>query len=243
MPDFPKPNEWVHLALAWDETTGIRFYVNGKLAGEKAATGMFDAALDQFGPHSRIIAPTGVESSYNYDRGGDIDELRIYDRMLSTTTSPRSPGTKSHNPFRQSPHPGRQGLAEGMVVPLRLESAPTTFPALGPVPLRSAKVEIHDAYDLKRWWWKGTDGIRETTWPGVYNRSTLTGRFDLLQLPDWDCYALSGKSVLLRAQPSPGTTSRSRAGRATSLLTPAPASPAVADPTSTTRLTTREDAL
>ena len=44
---------------------------------------MFDAALDQFGPHSRIIAPTGVESSYNYDRGGDIDELRIYDRMLS----------------------------------------------------------------------------------------------------------------------------------------------------------------
>src|SRR5579862_2731026 len=83
MPDFPKPDQWVHLALAWDETRGIRFYVNGKLAGEKAATGMFDAALDQFGPHSRIIAPTGVESSYNYDRGGDIDELRIYDRMLS----------------------------------------------------------------------------------------------------------------------------------------------------------------
>ena len=73
----------MHLALAWDETTGIRFYVNGKLAAEKPATGMFDAALDQFGPHSRIIGPTGVESSYNYDRGGDIDELRIYDRMLS----------------------------------------------------------------------------------------------------------------------------------------------------------------
>src|SRR5258708_25748555 len=83
MPNFPKPNEWVHLALAWDEQNGIRCYVNGKLAGKKAATGMFDAALDQFGPHSRIIAPTGVESSYNYDRGGDIDELRIYDRMLS----------------------------------------------------------------------------------------------------------------------------------------------------------------
>ena len=83
MPQFPKPNEWVHLTLAWDETVGIRFYVNGKLAGTKAATGPFDAALDQFGPHSRIIAPTGVESSYNYDRGGDLDEVRIYDRMLS----------------------------------------------------------------------------------------------------------------------------------------------------------------
>lgn len=83
MPNFPEPDEWVHLSLAWDETTGIKFYVNGKLAGEKAATGMFDAALDQFGPHSRLIAPTGVESSYNYDRGGDIDEVRIYDRMIS----------------------------------------------------------------------------------------------------------------------------------------------------------------
>ena len=83
MPNFPKPDQWVHLALSWDETTGIRFYVNGKLVAEKAATGIFDATLDQFGPHSRLIAPTGVESSYNFDRGGDVDELRIYDRMLS----------------------------------------------------------------------------------------------------------------------------------------------------------------
>src|ERR1700677_2341202 len=83
MPDFPKADQWVHLALAWDETFGIRFYVNGKLAATKAATGLFDTALDQFGPHSRVIAPTGVESSYNYDRGGDLDELRVYDRALS----------------------------------------------------------------------------------------------------------------------------------------------------------------
>ena len=83
MPKFPKPNERVHLALAWDEKSGIRLYVNGRLVATTAATGPFDAALDQFGPHSRIIAPTGVESSYNYDRGGDIDELRVYDRMLS----------------------------------------------------------------------------------------------------------------------------------------------------------------
>ncbi len=83
LPDIPKPDQWVHLALAWDETSGIRFYVDGKLMATKEATGLFDTALDQFGPHSRIIGPTGVESSYSYDRGGDIDELRIYDRMLS----------------------------------------------------------------------------------------------------------------------------------------------------------------
>src|ERR1035437_5274550 len=80
---FPKPDQWVHLTLTWDETTGIRFYVDGKMVAEKAATGMFDAGLDQFGPHSRIIGPTGVESTYSYDRGGDLDELRIYDRALS----------------------------------------------------------------------------------------------------------------------------------------------------------------
>ena len=57
------------------------------------------------------------------------------------------------------------------------------------------KVEIHDAYDLKRWWWKATDGIRETTWPGVFNRSRLVGRNDYFQLPDWDCYSLSGKAI------------------------------------------------
>ncbi len=61
--------------------------------------------------------------------------------------------------------------------------------------MRIRKVEIHDVYDLKRWWWKANDGIRETTWPGVYNRSRLPGRNDYFQLPDWDCYSLSGTSV------------------------------------------------
>jgi Concanavalin A-like lectin/glucanases superfamily len=196
MPDFPKPDQWVHLALAWDETTGIRFYVNGKLAGEKAATGMFDAALDQFGPHSRLIAPTGVESSYNYDRGGDIDELRIYDRMLSDDNIvslakgeiPQSipPITRNiETKDWQQEWWFHYGWNRPGDIPTPLDSPFTTV----------RKVEIHDVYDLKRWWWKATDGIRETTWPGVYNRSRLIGRNDYFQLPDWDCYSLSGKTL------------------------------------------------
>ena len=61
--------------LAWDETSdGIRFYVNGKLAGE-AATGMFDAALDQFGARaSSLLRASRVPTLY--DRGGDIGELQ-----------------------------------------------------------------------------------------------------------------------------------------------------------------------
>ncbi len=196
MPNFPKPDRWALLTLTWDETTGIRFYVDGKMVAEKAATGMFDAGLDQFGPHSRIIGPTGVESSYNFDRGGDIDELRIYDRAISDENV--------------------AALAKGEI-PQNIPSAARSFASAetqkewwfhygwnrpGDVPAALPaknttirKVQINDAYDIGRWWWRATDGIRETTWPGVYNRSRLTGRFDYFQLPDWDCYAISGKTV------------------------------------------------
>jgi hypothetical protein len=221
LPEIPKPDQWLHLALAWDETSGIRFYVDGKLMATREATGLFDTALDQFGPHSRIIAPTGVESSYSYDRGGDIDELRIYDRMLSDDNI----AGLAKNQIPQSIPPLVRTVATG--VPPAEVAAPIlpsegrfdsgsghatdwqqewdlkygwNRPGDDPVVLNEEyttvrKVEIHDVYDLDRWWWKATDGIRETTWPGVYNRSRLIGRDDYFELPDWDCYSLSGKTV------------------------------------------------
>src|SRR5499427_5747085 len=54
---FPKPDEWTHLALSWDETRGIRFYVNGKLAAVNEMAAVYNTGLDEFGPHSRIISP------------------------------------------------------------------------------------------------------------------------------------------------------------------------------------------
>ena len=221
LPENPKPDEWVHLALAWDETSGISFYVNGKLMATKEATGLFDTALDQFGPHSRVIGPTGVESSYSYDRGGDIDELRIYDRALSDGNI----AGLAKNEIPQNIPPIDRKVAAGAAPE---ESAAPVVASEGrfdsgsghatdwqqewnlkygwnrpgdePVLIDSAyttvrKAEIHDVYDLDRWWWKATDGIRETTWPGVYNRSRLIGRDDYYELPDWDCYSLSGKTV------------------------------------------------
>lgn len=186
MPNFPAPNVWIHLTLAWDETKGIRFYVNGRLAGEAAATGRFDAGLDQFGPHSRIISPQGVEATYNYDRGGDLDELRIYDRMLSDDNVAE---LARHEIPREIPPVTRTLSAkdgDGKAQTWRAEwlhrygwNRPDDLPAALPAQKTTVrKVEIHDAYDLKRWWWKGTDGIRETTWPGVYNRSRLPNRYD-----------------------------------------------------------------
>ncbi|HKE55895.1 MAG TPA: LamG-like jellyroll fold domain-containing protein, partial [Pyrinomonadaceae bacterium] len=196
MARFPKPNEWVHLALAWDETRGIRFYVNGQLAAKQETSAVLYAGLDQFGPHSRIISPMQVQSAYNFIRGGDIDEIRIYDRMLSD----------------QNVDSLARGVAPVEVPPLKRDlsakqwrdewwlrygwNRPNDLPPYLNSPQTTVrKVEIYDAYDLKRWWWKANDGIRETTWPGVYNRSRLPGRNDYFQLPDWDCYSLSGKSI------------------------------------------------
>ncbi|HEV7747150.1 MAG TPA: LamG-like jellyroll fold domain-containing protein [Pyrinomonadaceae bacterium] len=199
MPAFPKPNEWVNLALAWDETRGIRFYVNGVLAASQDRQAVLYAGLDQFGPNSRTIGPMQVQSDYNFTRGGDIDELRIYDRMLSDENVASLAKGKAPQQIPaiarslaqktwQDEWWLRYGWNRKGDAPPYLSSAQTSV----------RKVEIHDAYDLKRWWWKATDGIRETTWPGVYNRSRLPGRNDYFQLPDWDCYSLSGKSVTFR---------------------------------------------
>ena len=198
MPDFPKPAEWTHLALAWDETRGIRFYVNGKLAAAKETVAVYNTGLDQFGPHSRIVSPWQVQSDYNFVRGGDIDEIRIYDRMLADANIATL--ARGNAPTDLPPLPARS-LADAATRAEwflrygwnRPDDPPPALPAGPNVAIR--KVEIHDAYDLKRWWWKACDGIRETTWPGVYNRSRLPGRNDYFQLPDWDCYVDSGKAI------------------------------------------------
>ena len=194
---FPVPGEWTHLALAWDETRGIRFYVNGRPAAQNETTAVYDAALDQFGPHSRIISPYNVQSDYNFVRGGDLDELRIYDRMLAD--GPIAALARGAAPADLAPLAARDLRDARWRDEWRWHYGwnrpddPPPYYAGATLTVR--KVEIHDAYDLKRWWWKACDGIRETTWPGVYNRSRLPGRNDYFQLPDWDCYVQSGKSI------------------------------------------------
>jgi hypothetical protein len=197
MDKIPAPGEWIHLALSWDETEGIKFYVNGRIAGVQSASGtVFDTGLDQFGPHSRIISPYQVQSAYNFMRGGDIDELRIYDRMLtddmiSGLASGKAP--LKFSPFvrdlSQRKWRDEWWLQNGWNLP---NDAPPVLPS---IETKIRKVEIHEAYDINRWYWKANDGIRETTWPGVYNMSRLPGRYDYFVLPDWDCYSGSGQSV------------------------------------------------
>jgi hypothetical protein len=197
MDDFPAPREWTHIAFSWDETLGVRLYINGQLVEQKSVVGkVYDTGLDQFGPHSRIISPYQVQSLYSFMRGGDLDELRIYDRMLpDSQVEGLSHGEVPVNlPELQrdlSIRRWRDAWWErhGWNLP---NDPPPTLPE-GNTVVR--KIGIHEAYDVKRWIWKANDGIRETTWPGVYNMSRLPGRYDYFVLPDWDCYSVSGQTI------------------------------------------------
>ena len=189
---LPHPDEWTHFALTWDEKTGIKFYLNGEKVGQRDTTVVLNAGLDQFGPHSRIISPYQVQSMYNHQLGGDIDELRIYaqpldDKQIAALSNNQLPSVPLeqrdiNNPAVQTSWKRYYGF----------ETAP---PYLSHERTTVRKVAIHETYDLKRWYWKSNDGIRETTWPGVFNRSSIIGRNDYFQLPDWDCYSLSGWAV------------------------------------------------
>ena len=194
---FPAPDEWTHLALSWDETDGIRFYVNGRLAAGEHRPAVYAAGLDQFGFHSYIIANWNVDSDFNYVRGSDVDDIAFFDRALSGENigqlykgefPSRIPdlNVDISNAIYRDEWLLRQGF-----------NRRGDLPAVIPDSVSVRKVEVHDAFDLKRWWWKGMDGIRETTWPGVYNRSRLKGRNDYFQCPDWDCYSVSGKEYIL----------------------------------------------
>ncbi len=197
MDQFPGPDEWMHIAFSWDETRGVRLYINGELAEEKTVEGkVYDTGLDQFGPHSRIISPYQVQSMYNFKRGGDLDELRIYDRMLTDSQiSGLSHGEGPDMiPDLQRDLNERQWRdawwdRHGWNLP----NDPPPQLAYNNVAIR--KIGIHEAYDVKRWMWKANDGIRETTWPGVYNMSRLPGRYDYFVYPDWDCYSMSGQTI------------------------------------------------
>jgi hypothetical protein len=192
----PAAEDWTHIAFTWDETIGIRLYLNGRLQASEDAAGVWDAGLDQFGAHNRFINAQHIWSNYNHTRGGDFDDLVIYDRMLDadqvallasgerprvTSGSPIPPS----NPVYRAAWNARFGWDDPENPPPSLV-APAT---------RIKKVEVHDAYDLKQWVWKGCDGIRETSWPYVYNQSRLPGRLDYFIEPDWNCYSGSGKTV------------------------------------------------
>lgn len=192
---LPEPDQWFHVAFSWDETVGVRLYIDGELAAKLDREALLYAGLDQFGTHSRVISNAQVQSSYNYMRTGDFDEITVFDRML-TDGEVRAVSRLEMPALAELPARDLREERWNREWQRRFGFDAGEMPAALTHPATAVrKVEIHDAWDHKRWWWKGCDGIRETTWPGVYNRSGLPGRTDYFVLPDWDCYSVSGKEI------------------------------------------------
>jgi hypothetical protein len=188
LPTAPAASDWTHVAFAWDETLGVRLYVDGREVARKDTTADFDAGLDQFGLAGRVMSPHQVQSRYNFLRGSDFDEIRIYDRMLDAA------GVAALAALREPA--SAQPAGDERQAWLHRYGWDRAAPPLLDAPVTAIrKVEFADARDLKAWMFKGTDGIAETTWPGVYNRSRLPGRSDYFELPDWNVYVDGGKAL------------------------------------------------
>ncbi len=196
MPARPDPKAWHHIAFSWDETVGVRLYVDGREVARRDQRADLDNGLDQFGLAGRVLSPHQVQSRYNFMRGSDLDELRVYDRMLppadiAALSAKREPAAA----------PPADAAARRMAWLNRYGWDRASPPVLTDPVTRVRKVEFADARDLKQWMWKGVDGIAETTWPGVYNRSRLPGRHDYFELPDWNTYVGGGKTYDLAVPP------------------------------------------
>ncbi|TPG52905.1 LamG-like jellyroll fold domain-containing protein [Sphingomonas glacialis] len=187
IPQTPSADAWKHIAFAWDETKGVQLFIDGTLVARKDQVADLDSGLDQFGLAGRAMSPHQVQSRYNFMRGSDLDEIRVYDHMLR-------PADVAALADKRDPLPVAPDTTGRRTAWLHRYGWDKTLPPLLDAPVTTVrKVEFADAKDLKQWMWKGVDGIAETTWPGVYNRSKLPGRDDYFELPDWNVYVEGGK--------------------------------------------------
>lgn len=193
---LPAADAWRHMAFAWDETAGVRLYVDGREVARKDQAADLDSGLDQFGLAGRVLSPHQVQSRYNFMRGSDFDEIRVYDHMLAATDVAAL--ADKRDPAPAAPV---DMVAQRKAWLHRYGWDRASPPVLDAAVTRVRKVEFADAKDLKQWMWKGIDGIAETTWPGVYNRSRLPGRDDYFELPDWNTYVEGGKRYDLTIPP------------------------------------------
>ncbi len=71
----PLPNQWQHVALAWDCTTGIRLYFDGRPMLDRKVSWKPTPVSERFA--------VGSDRAFSHPFLGRMDELMIFDRALS----------------------------------------------------------------------------------------------------------------------------------------------------------------
>ena len=147
MDALPAADQWRHLAFAWDETVGVRLFVDGNEVARKDQKADLDAGLDQFGLAGHVLSPHQVQSRYNFMRGSDQDEIRVYDRMLDAAGASALAG--------KGESPALPRLPDTRAAWLHRYGWDKGAPPLLDAPItRVRKVEFADAKGLKQWMWK-----------------------------------------------------------------------------------------
>lgn len=202
--DAPAPDAeaWTHFAIAWDETKGLTLYVDGKPAAKTEQTAVLDNGLYGFGQAGRIISGYQVQNAYDWQRGGDVDEVSTFDRMLgdadvAALAERRQPADAPARDINTAAIREAWSLRYGFNRP----NDPPPYLSAPSTMLRV--VRPTEARDLAELFSKGDDGLRESTWPGVYNRSRLPGRHDYFTLPDWNVYEAGGRALTLSMPDQP----------------------------------------
>ncbi len=199
-------SRWRHMALSWDELDGLRFYLDGRPVAAAPGPLHLKARLDQFGLLARAVTPHHTSGTEN---AGSLDEVRIYDRALPSAAirelaegrEPADAGPAFEPPAAHLA--GRYGWAD-------CESrSPTSLgkdcgipDAVAGAALHVRKVAVLEGRDIVapdkgKFWLKGADGKRETTWPMVGHGYTEEGKRYRLKLPaePWNYLRITGNLV------------------------------------------------
>ncbi|HRU06966.1 MAG TPA: LamG domain-containing protein, partial [Candidatus Brocadiia bacterium] len=144
-------DKWHHLAVVWDETQGLRGYLDGKEAGSSWGKAPFHRGYLSAGR----LAITGA----------DFDDLRVYDAALPV---------EAIQTLAQGREPAAAPASAQVPVSHRLEAlswdkAPASqfIPVSGPT--RIARADISDARALRKSGWRAVDGRHDSAWPLYYH--------------------------------------------------------------------------
>lgn len=164
---------WFHLAFAWHELDGLRFYMDGREVGNHLGRFHFGRWLDQIGIHTQALTPYYRESN---ERRAYVDEFRIFSEALS-------PGAIANlsqlGAGRSGRHPSAKkvdaGLHSGHWADRFGWKNPEAFLSLT-APISIRPLGIVSARDVKRASPAAVDGFSESSWPPTTQGYPREGR-------------------------------------------------------------------
>ena len=171
---------WFHLAFAWHELEGLRFYMDGREVGIRLGKFHFGRWLDQIGIHTQALTPYYRKSN---ERRAYVDEFRIFAEALSpgaiTNLSQLGAGRGGRHPSAKQVD---AGLRSGHWSDRFGWNNPEAFlPLTGPVSIRPLR--IVSARDVKRASPAAVDGFSESSWPPATQGYPQEGKTLKLEVP------------------------------------------------------------